>query len=204
MTIQWLGHACFRLEAGGYSIVLDPYRDGMVPGLHALHATANEVLCSHQHEDHAYVQAISLMPAGTPSPFAVTAIESYHDDAQGTLRGTNAIHVLEANGIRACHLGDLGHPLSPTQIAAIGRLDVLMLPIGGHYTIDAPTAYGVAASLDARVVIPMHYRTEAFGFPVIGTLDAFLDLCEPIDYAAGDTASIGPYEPPRVLVLAYQ
>lgn len=204
MTIQWLGHACFRLEAQGYAIVLDPYRDGTVPGLRPLRAMANEVLCSHQHDDHGYVQAVTLQKATQPSPFTVTRVDSFHDDAGGAKRGRNTIHVLEAGGIRVCHLGDLGHTLDDAQIHAIGRVDVLLLPVGGFYTIDAPTAKAVAASLGAQVIIPMHYRTDAAGLAAIDTLESFLDLCDTIDYAASDTVIIGTQERPRVLVLAYQ
>lgn len=203
MTIQWLGHSCFQLTSGSYSLVLDPYRDGSVPGLRPLRTRANAVFCSHLHEDHSYAKAVDLLPASTPSPFHMVKVESAHDEAEGNYRGMNTIHVLEAEGLRACHLGDLGSLLSPGQLAAIGRIDALMIPVGGFYTIDAQTAKAVADAIDPRVIIPMHYRGDAFGFDAIGTLEPFLALYGRIDRLDNDTIEIGSDETERVVVLTY-
>lgn len=203
MKIQWLGHACFRLESGGYAIVLDPYEDGRVPGLLPLRLHADAVYCSHGHGDHAYVEAVTLITDDKPSPFTVEMVDSFHDDAGGALRGANTIHVLQAGGVRVVHLGDLGAPLTAAQLAAIGRTDVLMIPIGGHYTIDAHTAKAVADALAPRVVLPMHYRSDAFGFDVIGTLDPFLALMDNVRHYDGDTIEITADTPPQTAVLTY-
>lgn len=203
MTVQWLGHSCFRILHDGYAIIIDPYRDGMVPGLRALHAEANAVLCSHQHDDHGYTAAITLMDVDTPSPFTITAVQTAHDDAGGEKRGANLVHVLEAGDIRIAHLGDLGHLLTPGQVAKIGRVDALMVPIGGYYTIDAAAAKAVADMLSPNVIIPMHYRSDTFGFDVLGTLDAFTSQYTNVQYYDTDSIEITKAMPQQVAVLAY-
>lgn len=203
MTIQWLGHACFSVAYQGYTIVLDPYRDGTVPGLHPLDVSANAVLCSHQHDDHGYAQAVRLLDTDKPSPFEITCIESWHDDAQGKKRGPNTIHVLVAGGLRVCHLGDLGHLPDDDAIRAIGTPDALMIPIGGHYTIDAVQAKAVTDLLGPRVILPMHYRSDRFGFPVIGTLEPFVSLYTEVEYSDSNTLPLGSSQRPRVCVLSY-
>ena len=113
MKLTWLGHSCFAVESGGYRVVLDPYYVESYP---PLHTSANEVLCSHHHRDHDYVEAVELTPRGD-SPFTVETVQAFHDDQGGALRGTNTIHILAAEGLRVVHLGDLGHELSGEQLA---------------------------------------------------------------------------------------
>ena len=108
MKLTLLGHSCFAVESGGYRVVLDPYYVESYP---PLHTSANEVLCSHHHRDHDFVEAVELTPRGG-SPFTVETVQAFHDDQGGALRGTNTIHVLAAEGLRVVHLGDLGHELS--------------------------------------------------------------------------------------------
>lgn len=204
MTIQWLGHACFRITAENFAIVIDPYEDGYVPGLVPLDVSANAVLCSHAHGDHGAVHVVQLLDPLAPSPFSVTKIESVHDDQGGALRGPNTIHILQANGIRAAHLGDLGAMPSEGQIAAIGSPDVLMVPIGGHYTIDAAGAKAVCDALQPRVILPMHYRSDRFGFDVLGTLDAFTRLYDHAETLPGDTLEITRDAPSGVILPTYQ
>lgn len=204
MKLTWLGHSCFRAEAGGYSIVLDPYDDGRVPGLRPLRLQANQALASHGHGDHDALNLVRIMPFGAPSPFRVTRIASKHDDQDGELRGDNIIHVLEAGPIRAAHLGDLGHMPSADQIAAIGRIDALMIPVGGCYTIDANAAKAVVDALRPRVVLPMHYRSDAFGFAAIDTLDAFLQLVDDAVRYDTDAIEIDENTPAQTAVLTYR
>ncbi|MCL1964711.1 MAG: MBL fold metallo-hydrolase [Firmicutes bacterium] len=203
MKIQWLGHACFRLVYDGYAIVLDPYADGAVEGLGPLDVTANAVFCSHEHDDHGAVKAVRLVDTGRPSPFIVTEIAAFHDDQGGALRGANTIRVLEAGGVRALHLGDLGHMLTREQIEQIGRVDAVMVPVGGYYTIGAKTADEVARALGAAVVIPMHYRPEQFGFSVLDTLDSFLALRDDVRRYDSDTIEITPDTQKQTAVLAH-
>lgn len=134
MKLTWLGHACFLLEADGYRIVTDPYTG--VPGYPPLSVSAHAVFCSHGHFDHNAVDRVTLLPH-RDSPFTVREIASFHDDRGGTLRGGNTIRVFTADGISVAHLGDLGHPLSAEQLAAIGPVDAALVPVGGVYTLDA-------------------------------------------------------------------
>jgi len=175
MKLTWYGHSCFLLETAEGSVVFDPYAPGSVPGLELPPLRADLVLCSHEHGDHGWRQGVSL--TGREPGFRVERISCFHDGRRGLLRGKNTIHIVEAEGLRAAHLGDLGHELNEKQLAALGRIDLLLIPVGGHYTIDAETAHRVAGAINARIVVPMHYRGEGFGYDVIGPVGDFLRLC---------------------------
>lgn len=175
MELIWHGHSCFTVRAGGCTVVLDPYSDGSVPGYAPLRLTANRVLCSHGHHDHAGTECVTLTPGGA-DPFTVMVLDCWHDDQAGALRGPNRIHILQADGMRVAHFGDLGETLSPQQLAAIGHLDAAMIPVGGYYTIDAAQAADLARALDADCIIPMHYRLGAQGYAEIAPLSDFLAL----------------------------
>ena len=174
-TIQWHGHSCFSVTADDYTIVLDPFADGSVPGLPNLALTANEVLCSHQHSDHGCTDVVKVTEKEN-SPFQVAVIDTFHDDAEGTKRGPNKIHVLEAHGMRIVHFGDLGCMLTNEQIDILNKADLLMIPVGGFYTIDAVQAREIVSVLEPKVVIPMHYRSDTFGYDVIGRLETFTEF----------------------------
>lgn len=176
MRISWLGHACFVVESAGFEMLLDPYNE--VPGCRNIAAEVDGVLCSHQHFDHAYCDELTLRQ-GKENPFAVSVVDTFHDDQQGALRGTNKIHKLSAEGMHVVHLGDLGHPLSEEQAAILRGCDVLLIPVGGFFTIDAAVAAETVAQLQPRIVIPMHYRGEGFGFDPIDTIDPFLAYFAP-------------------------
>lgn len=173
MTITWLGHSCFLLEANGFRIVLDPYHE--VQGLPDVKAEANAIYCSHDHFDHGYTENIRVTPGGE-NPFAIVEVQTFHDDQGGKLRGNNVIRKFTADGVSAAHLGDLGHSLSAAQLEALGPCDAIMIPVGGYYTIDAAAAKAVADAIGAAVVIPMHYRDGEVGFDVLSTLDDFTKL----------------------------
>ena len=173
MKLTWLGHACFLLEADGYRIVTDPYTG--VPGYPPLSVSAHAVFCSHGHFDHNAVDRVTLLPY-RDSPFTVREIASFHDDRGGTLRGGNTIRVFTADGISVAHLGDLGHPLSAEQLAAIGPVDAALVPVGGVYTLDAAGAKSVCDALKPRCVLPMHYRHAPYGLAEVGGVEPFLAL----------------------------
>ena len=176
MNITWLGHSCFLVESGGWRIVLDPYYVETYP---ALHVDADEVLCSHCHRDHAFLEAVTLSGRNrAESPFAVETVSTFHDEKGGALRGENTVHILRAEGLTVVHCGDLGHELSEDQLKKIKGCDALLIPVGGYYTIDALTAKKVADAVAPRVLVPMHYRFGAHGYPEIGTLEDFLPLCD--------------------------
>ena len=170
MKLTWLGHACFLLESDGYRVMLDPCQN--VPGVENTAGEVDAVYCSHHHFDHCYTEELCVTNR-LPSHFAVRKIASFHDEVQGAKRGKNTIHVLTAEGITVVHLGDLGHLLDAEQVAQIQHCDVLLLPIGGTYTLDVCTAKRVADAIAPRIIIPMHYRKGEMGFEVLQTLDEF-------------------------------
>lgn len=200
MKLTWYGHSCFLLETELGSLVFDPYAPGSVPGLRLPPITADGVVCSHAHNDHAYSRGVRL--TGREPSFVLTRFPLFHDDQGGALRGPNTATLVEAEGIRLAHLGDLGHALSPSQVSSFGRVDVLLVPVGGYYTIDAAAAHQLCRALDARVVIPMHYRGPGFGYDVISTLDPFLALAENVRFF--DSASLDLTAPlaPMTAVLS--
>ena len=177
LTITWHGHSCFTISCNGYDVVLDPYAPGSVPGLPELSLTADMVLCSHEHSDHGYTPAVQIRENGTENPFQITKIDTFHDDASGSMRGPNRIHILEAGGLKAVHLGDLGCGLTAMQADLLKKPDVLLIPVGGYYTIDAAQAAEIVERLSPRVTVPMHYRSDTFGYPVIGRLEEYTSRC---------------------------
>ena len=186
VTIQWLGHSCFKLTWDDWSAVLDPYQDGSVPGLDNLQVSAIDVFCSHGHYDHDAAEVVKQIKMAAPAP-KITRVNNFHDNEKGTKRGENIIRVFDFDGFKVAHFGDLGHLLDDEQVSRIGDVDVALLPVGGFYTIDAPTAKEVAQQVKAKVIIPMHYRTDKFGFDVIGTLDEFTKLYDDVTYTGSDT-----------------
>ena len=201
MKLTWLGHSCFVLEHDGYRIVLDPY---FVESYPELHVSAHEVLCSHGHRDHNFTEAVTRIADGKKSPFMVETVDTFHDEKRGTLRGENKMHVLRAGGLTVVHAGDLGHELNEAQLAAVKGCDVLLLPVGGYYTIDAPTAKKIADAISPRVIVPMHYRFGAYGYDVIGTLDTFTKLYDNVRYLDTDTFELTADAPRGVVVPKFQ
>ena len=173
MKITWLGHACFLLEQDGYRIVIDPYRD--VEGYPPLQTQAHAVYCSHGHFDHSAVECVALLPE-RESPFTVTETATFHDEQQGALRGENTVRVFSAGGVRVAHLGDLGHLLTAEQLRSIGPVDVVLVPVGDIYTIDAAKAKAVCDSLNVPCIVPMHYYRPPYGFSNLASPEVFLEL----------------------------
>ena len=201
MNLIWHGHSCFQIEAEGFSAVFDPYADGSVPGLAPLRLTADAVFCSHGHSDHSAAELVKL--SGRDFPLAVQELPSYHDDRLGMLRGRNTIRILSAEGMRVAHLGDLGHMPPKKALDALHGVDALLIPVGGHFTIDALTARTVADAIRPRVVIPMHYRLGGMGYDVIGTLDQFTALCRDVRVYETDTFELSADTPAQTAVLTY-
>ncbi|MBR4888316.1 MAG: MBL fold metallo-hydrolase [Clostridia bacterium] len=172
MKITWLGHACFKIESEGYSVVIDPFDPEMLPWLPAVNTTADRVLCSHGHGDHNYTAAVEVKASGA-APLRVEEIATWHDDENGTLRGPNTMFILEGEGLRVAHVGDLGCMPNVEQLEKLKNLDVLCIPVGGYYTINAEMAKQIVSAVEPRVVIPMHYKGKGFGFPVLGSVEQF-------------------------------
>jgi len=169
MTITYLGHSCFKLKGKRGTVLLDPYSAKV--GFALPTTSADIVTMSHDHYDHNYSAGVT----GTvrrPQPFLITQAGEYevggisvfgiatcHDNEAGSVRGSNVVFTVLIDEVRVCHLGDLGHMLTPQQVEEIGGVDVLLCPVGGEFTIDAPTALKVIHQLEPAIVIPMHYHT---------------------------------------------
>ncbi|MDD1727000.1 MAG: MBL fold metallo-hydrolase [Methanothrix sp.] len=180
MKVTWLGHSCFLLQGEeGITILLDPFFEDSV-GYPLPKLKADMVMISHDHTDHNNASAGGsnsqvIFGPGEYSRLGleIRGIRSFHDQKKGRLRGENTIFCFQLDGIRICHLGDLGHILSPSQISEIGPVDLLFLPVGGRYTIDSKGADEVMRQIHPALVVPMHYRTGKLGFELDG-VDEFL------------------------------
>jgi L-ascorbate metabolism protein UlaG (beta-lactamase superfamily) len=177
MKIRWMGHASFLLTSSdGTKVLTDPYEPGGfggAVGYKGIEEPVDLVTVSHDHADHNYVQGLKGSPkvisgvgAKRERGIRFQGIASFHDQREGKDRGANTIFCWEMDGIMICHLGDLGHALTPSQIAEIGQVDVLLVPVGGFFTIDAAEASALVRQLKPSLVIPMHFKTEVLGFPV--------------------------------------
>lgn len=199
MKLIWHGHSCFTLESIEGTIVFDPFEDDSVPGLKSLDLMADVVLCSHQHFDHNAIQNVCL--SGKANQFKISSLATFHDDKQGALRGENTVYIIDTEGMKIAHLGDLGDIFSCLE--KLKGIDVLLIPVGGHYTIDANQAKEVVDLIQPRIVIPMHYRSAIFGFDVLSTLDKFTDQCDNVVYYKTNEIEIKPDTPAQVAVLNY-
>ena len=169
ITIEYFGHASFGIKTSeGMKIVTDPY-DPEVGYTFPNNISTQILTVSHDHFDHNYLAALQgykqLIFATTGSfeygDIKIEGIPSWHDTTQGSERGPNTIYTYKINNIKVCHLGDLGHQLSKELIKSIGKVDVLMIPVGGCFTINSDEAVKVINSINPKVVIPMHYLTDA-------------------------------------------
>lgn len=199
MKITWYGHACFGLESGNGRVVFDPYAPGKVPGWKLPELEAELVLCSHGHTDHNWAEGVKL--SGKPFTGTVAKIPSFHDDRGGALRGDNTISVVEADGIRVAHLGDIGCRLTEDQLTSLGKIDVMLIPVGGHYTVDAAEAWEIVKAVKPGIVIPMHFRGRGFGFPVIGTVEPFLKLAGNVKEIRGMSYTVDLADAPATIVF---
>ena len=176
MQIRWLGHSCFAITCQEYTVVVDPFAPGSVPGYADIQETADQVLCSHEHHDHNYRAGVTLRQDSRANPFTITSLPSFHDDCGGEKRGPNTIHLLEAGGLRVAHLGDLGALPAPEVVEQLQNLDAVLVPVGGFYTVGPQEAWEVVQALSPRVIVPMHYSTDTLGFVVLAPVEDFLDL----------------------------
>mgnify|MGYP000910624337 CR=1 FL=1 len=164
MKITWLGHASFLIETATASIVTDPFDEST--GYRVPNVSADLVTVSHQHYDHNAVGTVRGNPRVVSEPgvtrfgeIEIKGIKTFHDKNLGRDRGENLVFVIKADGLTVCHLGDLGHVLTPDQLQAIGQVDFLLVPVGGTYTISAEEARTIVSLLAPRVAIPMHFKT---------------------------------------------
>lgn len=183
MEIVFLGHASFRLKGKTASVVTDPF-DAKMVGLKYPSTEADIVTVSHQHEDHNQITNVKSVQRVIEGPgeyevagISIIGFQSFHDDKNGELRGKNTIYVIELDGIRIAHLGDLGHKISEDMLEEIGTIDILMIPVGGEYTIGPSLAAEIVRDIEPKIAIPMHYLVEGMDQQAFGKLsdvDSFL------------------------------
>ncbi len=178
MDIIWLGHSCFRLKSREGSIVVDPYHEDL--GLTLGKVSADVVLVTHDHAGHNNAKAVSGFRKIVSGPgeyevrdIMINGIRTYHDNQKGELRGKNTTYLIRIDGVAVCHLGDLGHILSSSQVNEMDEVDVLLVPVGGESTIGAGEASEIIGLIDPRIVIPMHYQFDGIRSD-LDTLDRFL------------------------------
>lgn len=197
MKIKWLGHASFLITSdSGVRVVTDPYARGGGIEYGPIQETAEIVTVSHKHQDHNNVGAVKGKPtlvdvAGTRNVKGVDllGVSTYHDGAKGAQRGPNIVFCFTMDGLRVCHLGDLGHELDAAKAKEIGTVDVLLVPVGGFYTIDCGQACSVCEVLKPKVVIPMHVKTAKCDYPIAGVED-FLKGRKNVKRVAGSETEI--------------
>ena len=196
MKITYIGHSCFVVEnnAGG-KIATDPYAPGSVPGYADPDIEAHEAICSHGHADHNDYGAVGTPEEPWDGDFKIMTIKTYHDNMKGILRGRNNINRFEIDGMRFVHMGDIGCDLTDTQLDEIKGCDVLMIPVGGFFTINARQAFSMTNIIQPKAVIPMHYRGNSFGYKQISGREDFVKMVEEegkreVVYAGTETDSI--------------
>ncbi|HEX7318938.1 MAG TPA: MBL fold metallo-hydrolase [bacterium] len=183
MIITFLGHAAFLITSeSGAKIVTDPYKSGCFNGgiqYTAITETVDIVTISHEHDDHNDT-TLKGKPKYIRGPgkhevkgITINGTEVFHDTSSGKERGKNTVFNMLVDSVHVVHLGDLGHKLSQADVDKIGKADILLIPVGGYFTIDAKTAWDVINALKPKIVIPMHYKTDKCGFP-IAPVDDFI------------------------------
>jgi L-ascorbate metabolism protein UlaG (beta-lactamase superfamily) len=178
MDITWYGHSCFRLSDRGVTIVSDPPSDDL--GYDRPRIRADVVTISHDHPGHNNRVGFRGGPLFFDGPgeyevkgVFITGIATYHDGRSGAARGRNTVFLFDFDGVSVCHLGDLGHVPTQSQVEALSDVDVLLIPVGGVHTIDASRATEVISLIEPRLVIPMHYKTPV-ETAKLQTVDKFL------------------------------
>lgn len=182
MEIRWFGQACFLIRSKQGDIVTDPYDEAY--GFKVPKLLADIVTISHQHHDHNNKKAVKTLKGETPfviegpgeyeiNKIEIIGLPSFHDNQKGNLRGKNTIYVFHLEDLTLCHLGDLGHTLSDEETERLNDVDILLVPVGGIYTIDSKKAVEVANQIDPKIVIPMHYFISGLKLEIDG-VDKFL------------------------------
>jgi L-ascorbate metabolism protein UlaG (beta-lactamase superfamily) len=200
MIITYYGHSCFLVEAQDHTrVILDPYLHGSFGGAvmyQPVDEPADVVLASHEHDDHSATDTIPGKPLVLLHPanervgsVQITGVQVAHDDSGGKQRGRNTISILDDGDLRLAHLGDLGHVLDAATVQKIGPVDVVLVPVGGYFTIDYKAAAKVVEALAPRIVIPMHYKTAKVDFPIV-PVDAFLGTQKVVQHHSGPTLEV--------------
>ena len=177
MDIYYLGHSAFRIVGKDATIVTDPFDPKMV-GLKFPQVNADIITVSHDHADHNAIDQVENGAKVVSGPgeyeirkVSIFGLSSYHDDKKGQERGKNTMYVIEMEDLRIVHLGDLGHKLSETDVESMGEVDVLMIPIGGKYTIDHKVAADVVHAIEPKIILPMHYKAPGLNDETFAELE---------------------------------
>lgn len=208
MKLKWYGHSCFGMTfSNGTTLITDPFDETV--GYPLCTARADAVLSSHDHFDHNHIQSVSGAPLLINTPGAheaggvrITGIHSFHDPEQGKLRGENVMFVAEGDGLRIAHLGDLGHMLDAAQLDAIRNVDVLLIPIGGFFTIDTAQAVEIISQAKPRIAIAMHFRNAHCGFTISDERE-FVRLTNAVEMP-GELEVSPETELPAAIVMRYE
>lgn len=195
MVIQWLGQACFKIQSGDLTVVIDPFSKEI--GLTPPRFRSDLVLVTHDHYDHSNTESLTGDPLIIKGPgeyeyrgVYVHGIETYHDTAQGKERGMNTVYKVEIENMRVAHLGDFGEKeMRSETLDALGDVDILLIPVGGKYTIDAETAAKIVKQIEPRFVIPMHYKIPGLKINLDG-VENFLKEIGAAKTAAEDRLTI--------------
>jgi L-ascorbate metabolism protein UlaG (beta-lactamase superfamily) len=179
VKIKWLGHAAFLITStSGIRILTDPYNPGGELTYRPIRETADIVTISHGHFDHGNAAVIAGKPevireSGIKITRGITftGLTTYHDDVMGRQRGSNVVYIFTVDGMKLLHAGDLGHLPSPQLAEQVGQVDIAMVPTGGTYTIGPAQAWDFCQQVNARVILPMHYRTPRVNMPLSGIDD---------------------------------
>jgi L-ascorbate metabolism protein UlaG (beta-lactamase superfamily) len=199
MKIKWYGHAAFLITSDqGVKIITDPYESGAFGGqltYGQIKDQADIVIISHDHADHNDTQSLPGSPeivkgsgSKTVKGISIKGISAYHDASKGSERGENTIFSFSVDGMKICHLGDLGHILSEKELAEIGPVDLLLIPVGGYFTIDPNEATRVAEQIKPKILIPMHFKTKKCGFPIAPVEDFLKGKSNPKQPKASEVA----------------
>lgn len=206
MKLEWIGHACFRMTAqDGTVVITDPYDESV--GIDMVPLEADLITMSHVHHDHNHEEMIVGSPviARGPELAAVgsvtsRAVDSYHDDAQGALRGRNMVRIFTIDGMKIVHMGDQGCMPDEDVLEAIADADVMMIPVGGTYTVDAAGAKAIIEAAKPRCVIPMHVKTKRCPYPIV-PVDGFLALMGAEDASAYSVIELSEGHVPQGVLL---
>ena len=180
LQIRWHGHSCFEIK-DDITLVTDPH-DGKSIGIPAPTVEGDIILVSHDHYDHNSVKTVEKIGSKVVKDerkrkifnVDIKGIKTYHDEKSGAIRGENIIFKFLIDDIIFCHLGDLGHMVEESIVEKIGRVDILFIPVGGNFTIDADIAWEIIKSIEPAIIIPMHYKIGGLSLP-IDNLDTFLE-----------------------------
>jgi len=186
MEIQFLGQSCFRIKGKETIVLTDPYSPKLGVKLPLLTADIVTLSHSHSHDDHCYLERVK--PTNKrPEPFVIDApgeyeisgvfvygLSTFHDEVKGKKRGRNVVYLIEIDKVKLVHLGDLGHQLSQKELEIINGVDILIIPVGGVYTLDSKEAIKLISQVEPRLVIPMHYSLSGLRNKELKGVDEFL------------------------------